>query len=114
MSQPPLSLLDDRTVYIIKSLAELVIDRSAAIAAAALAAVVMRATKGQASIKCEVGIDGSLYTKGHRYNERLVFYLGKLFPGSSHLISLDFSEDGSGLGAALVAAAIAHGHRVSI
>ena len=114
MSQPPLSLLDDRTIYIIKSLAELVIDRSAAIAAAALAAVVMRATKGQASIKCEVGIDGSLYTKGHRYNERLVFYLDKLFPGSSHLISLDFSEDGSGLGAALVAAAIAHGHRVSI
>lgn len=106
-----LSSLDSDHLEVFKKIAEAVIDRSAAVAAAALAAVVQKATAGKESRRCEVGIDGSLFTKGHEYNNRFLNHLRRFYPEEA--IELDFSEDGSGLGAALVAAAISKGRQVS-
>lgn len=104
---------DPLIVSVLREVSECVIDRSAAVASAALAAVIQRATAGKTTSGCEVGIDGSLFTKGHNYKQRLLAHLKKLIPESEfNGIHLDFSEDGSGLGAALVAAAIARGKQV--
>ena len=105
------SHLDQHTLESVVQIADAIIERSAAIAAAALAAVIVKATAESPTRKCEVGIDGSVYTKCHKYKERLMNHLSKHLPGEE--ITLDFSEDGSGLGAALVAAAISRGRQVS-
>jgi hexokinase len=106
-----LGQLDKESLKIVSSISEAVIERSAAAAAAVLAGVIHRASEHQDQVRCEVGIDGSLFTKGHMYKERLLRNLRRFYPKEE--IILDFSEDGSGMGAALVAAAIARGRRVS-
>lgn len=111
LAQPPLSLLTEESRSVLLQVAELVMDRSAAVAAAALSAVVDKATIPSDSAICEVGIDGSLYTKGHEYKARLLKHLRLLHPAGCEIV-LDFSEDGSGLGAALVAAAVAGGEKL--
>jgi hexokinase len=111
LTESPLRELDKHSIAVLRRVAEAVIDRSAATAAAALAAVIHKATVGKESRRCEVGIDGSLFTKGHEYKTRLLRHLSKFHPDQH--IELDFSEDGSGLGAALVAAAISRGRQVS-
>jgi hexokinase len=103
--------IDKRTILTLTRLADAIIERSAAVAAAALAAVITKATSESPSRRCEVGIDGSVYTKCHRYKDRLMKHLLTHLPGEE--ITLDFSEDGSGLGAALVAAAISRGRQIS-
>ena len=95
----------------LKKVGAAIIERSAAVASAALAAVIIQATSGFPTRECHVGIDGSVYTKCFGYKEKLTLYLKKFFP--SDPVILDFSEDGSGLGAALVAAAISRGRQVS-
>ena len=105
--------LDTPTVEGLVKIADAVIERSAAVAAVALAAVVAKATAGEPTRRCEVGIDGSVYTKCHKYKERLMKHLNQHLPGGEEEIVLDFSEDGSGLGAALVAAAISRGRQIS-
>ena len=111
MNSEIFSNLDESVIRSLSRIADAVIERSAALAAAALAAVIVKATSGNPERKCEVGIDGSVYTKCHKYKERLMRHLSKHLPGEE--ITLDFSEDGSGLGAALVAAAISRGRQVS-
>ena len=111
ISKSVLGQLDEESLRVVSALSEAVIERSAAVAASVLAGVIHRATKHQDQIRCEVGIDGSLFTKGHQYKERLLRNLRRFYPKEE--IILDFSEDGSGMGAALVAAAIARGRRVS-
>jgi hexokinase len=107
----PLNILDTQSLGVLKRISEAVLDRSAAVAAAVLSSVIHKATSGKESRRCEVGIDGSLFTKGHEYKTRLMKYLRYFYPDDA--IELDFSEDGSGLGAALVAAAISRGRQVS-
>jgi hexokinase len=111
LSKSALADLDRTTLSIMKRISEAVLDRSAAVSAAVLAGVVSKATAGQATKRCEVGIDGSLFTKGHEYKARLLRHLRKFYPTED--IVLDFSEDGSGMGAALVAAALSRGRQVS-
>lgn len=111
VAKSALADLDSETLEIMKHISEAVLDRSAAVSAAVLAGVVEKATEGQKNKRCEVGIDGSLFTKGHQYKERLMRHLRKFYPTEE--IVLDFSEDGSGMGAALVAAAISRGRQVS-
>ena len=111
MAQYPLVDIDKSALAVLRTISEAVLDRSAAVAAAVLAAVIHRATFGKDTRKCEVGIDGSLFTKGHQYKGRLLKHLQQFYPEDE--IELDFSEDGSGLGAALVAAAISRGRQVS-
>lgn len=120
LSSPPDTLspflrdIRDPLVHsLLSEVSECVLDRSAAVAAAVLAAVIQKATLGRPTARCEVGIDGSLFTKGHKYKQRLLGHLSQLMPEEDfNQVFLDFSEDGSGLGAALVAAAIARGKQV--
>jgi hexokinase len=111
ISKSRLSELSPDSLKVMTVISEAVIERSAAVSAAVLAGVIHKATKGQEHIRCEVGIDGSLFTKGHKYKERLMRNLRTFYPEGD--IVLDFSEDGSGMGAALVAAAISRGRQVS-
>ena len=111
LMKSPLVDLDSESLKVFTEIGEAVLDRSAAVSAAVLAGVVHKATKGTKDIRCEVGIDGSVFTKGHRYRERLLQHLRKFYPTQD--IVLDFSEDGSGMGAALVAAALSQGRQVS-
>jgi hexokinase len=111
ISKSVLSSLDPSSLEVVSAISEAVLERSAAVAAAVLAGVISRATKGMEKIRCEVGIDGSLFTKGHEYKQRLLRNLSRFYPEEE--IILDFSEDGSGMGAALVAAAISRGRQVS-
>lgn len=107
----PLGDLDSESLDVFAKIGEAVLDRSAAVSAAVLAGVIHKATLGDLKSRCEVGIDGSVYIKGHRYRERLMKHLRKFYPTQD--IVLDFSEDGSGMGAALVAAAISRGRQIS-
>lgn len=111
ISKSNLSSLSKSELDVLAAISEAVIDRSAAVAAAVLAGVIHKATKGMEKLRCEVGIDGSLFTKGHKYKQRLLGHLKRFYPDEE--IILDFSEDGSGMGAALVAAAISRGRQVS-
>ena len=111
IAKSPLGELDEESLEIITAISDAVIERSAAVSAAVLGGVIHKATKGQDKVRCEVGIDGSLFTKGHKYKERLMRNLRRFYPNEE--IVLDFSEDGSGMGAALVAAAVSRGRQIS-
>mmetsp|Transcript_10758 Transcript_10758/g.23714 ORF Transcript_10758/g.23714 Transcript_10758/m.23714 type:complete len:468 (+) Transcript_10758:57-1460(+) len=87
---------------VMKRLAELVVDRSAALCAAGIAAV---ARKTKEFRVLTVGIDGSVYKKSPGYQDRLHRYLKKLTPFAEG-IRLVESVDGSGKGAALVVASL--------
>ena len=108
---PLVDLGSTDSLRVFSAMGDAVLDRSAAVAAAVLAGVVQQATNGKKKMRCEVGIDGSVFTKGHNYRERLLKHLRKFYPTQD--IVLDFSEDGSGMGAALVAAAISRGRQIS-
>jgi hexokinase len=97
--------VDPESLAVLSTMGDAVIERSAAVAGAVLAAVVDRTCEA----RCQVGIDGSVFTKGHRYQERLMHYVQLFHPEG---VTLHVSEDGSGLGAALVAAAVSHGKQV--
>lgn len=111
VSKSNLSSLTKSELNVLAAISGAVLDRSAAVAAAVLAGVIHKATKGMGKLRSEVGIDGSLFTKGHKYKERLLGHLKRFYPDEE--ITLDFSEDGSGMGAALVAAAISRGRQIS-
>ena len=97
---------------ILGSIGEAVLDRSADYCAAALAAVIDktlngRPPSGDGSVMVTVGIDGSLYNKGHRYGERLSRALTRV-AGEEFSSKVRFvrSTDGSGVGAAVIAATV--------
>ncbi|NWX93552.1 HXK3 protein, partial [Nothoprocta pentlandii] len=78
--------------------------RAAQLCAAGLAAVVekMRESRGLAQLAVTVGVDGTLYKMHPRFSQHLQRTLRELAPKCS--VTFLQSEDGSGKGAALVAA----------
>uniref|UniRef100_A0A8C8A403 hexokinase n=1 Tax=Otus sunia TaxID=257818 RepID=A0A8C8A403_9STRI len=78
--------------------------RAAQLCAAGLAAVVekMRENRGLARLAVTVGVDGTLYKMHPHFSQNLQKMLGDLAPNCT--VTLLQSEDGSGKGAALVAA----------
>ena len=92
-----------------------VLDRSACICAAALSAVADRTLNtGRRNSSVDgtlltIGIDGSLFTKCHKYPERLSKAMTKVC-GTEFASQVKFvrSNDGSGVGAAVIAAALTH------
>ncbi|NXQ54300.1 HXK3 protein, partial [Anthoscopus minutus] len=78
--------------------------RAAQLCAAGLAAVVekMRENRGLDQLSVTVGVDGTLYKLHPRFSQNLQETLKKLAPKCD--VSFMLSEDGSGKGAALVAA----------
>lgn len=92
---------EDRVV--LQHIARIVSTRSATIAAAATAAVV---TWMDPKLKVDhfVAVDGSLFEKYPNYKERMEAFLRLLFPNHANRIRLGKVRDGSGIGAAVIAA----------
>ncbi|TPX33641.1 hexokinase [Synchytrium microbalum] len=93
------STLNDR--MIVKRLCYLVGRRSARLASAGIAGLVKKINKLDG---CTVAIDGSLFVQYPRYANRMRGALQELLGADAENISLDQARDGSGIGAALIAA----------
>ncbi|KAM7539863.1 hypothetical protein Aperf_G00000042332 [Anoplocephala perfoliata] len=94
---PIVDHIDDRVVRLV---CEIVAQRAAYLAGTGIAAVMHRLNRN----KVTVGIDGSLYKFHPKFRERMTDIIDKLKPVGVHF-RLRLSEDGSGKGAAAIAAA---------
>ncbi|EER04606.1 Hexokinase-7, putative [Perkinsus marinus ATCC 50983] len=112
---------DEVIMTVFRGIGEAVLERSARLCASALSAVaqkcdIMDNEKRHMREVCivhgmprslTIGVDGSLYQKGYRYPQRLddafAMIIGK---SAASLVHTVHSSDGSGVGAALVAAAV--------
>ncbi|KAJ3067930.1 hexokinase A [Podochytrium sp. JEL0797] len=99
MLKIPATTLADRRL--VKTLCELVGMRSARLAAAGIAAVITKMNKLDG---CTVGIDGSLFELYPHYSNRMRDTLREILGISAEFIVLEQARDGSGQGAALIAA----------
>ncbi|KAI9337557.1 hexokinase-domain-containing protein [Obelidium mucronatum] len=99
MLKIPRTTLADRRL--VKTLCELVGKRSARLSAAGIAAVVTKMNKLDG---CTVGIDGSLFELYPHYSNRMRDALREILGISAEYIVLEQARDGSGQGAALIAA----------
>ena len=94
---------------VVRQIGEVVLDRSAAICAAALAAVAEKTLVSVPEKRLTVGIDGSLFIKGNRYGDRLKTAMPKVCNFADQ-VNFVRSTDGSGVGAAVIAAAVSKQH----
>ncbi|KAK9367434.1 hexokinase-domain-containing protein [Lipomyces kononenkoae] len=90
---------------LVRRLAELIGDRSARLSAAGVAAI----CKKKGIEKCHVGADGSVFNKYPHFQERGAQALAEIFgwhdlTPTQYPIKVQPAEDGSGVGAALIAA----------
>jgi len=92
-----LSNLEDRRL--VQDTARIVISRSAQLTATAIGAVLEKTGRLEHS---KVAIDGSVFEHIPLFREQLGFCLKQLYPSSE--IRLALSKDGSGIGAAIIAA----------
>lgn len=100
---------------VLKRVADAVFERSAALAASAIAAVgVHTGTFVPANKeKLIVAIDGAVYTQNPRYHNSLNFYLEKaLGKECASKVLVTKADDGSGKGAAFLTAAVATKHHL--
>ena len=88
---------------IVREVCELVSTRSSRVAAAALAAVVTKMDPGL-SARHTIAIDGSVYEKHPRFARRMRSALKEIFGSRASNIKLVLTKDGSGKGAAIIAA----------
>ena len=86
---------------LIKGVCELIGIRAARLSAALVAGVLSKMNKLNG---CTVAIDGSLYEHYPHFKNRMSDALRELFGISADNISLQLARDGSGVGAALIAA----------
>lgn len=104
---------------VLRRVGSVVLDRAALLTSVALAAVadkigVFKKTsstgeerRGSNGQKLTIGFDGSLYTKGHEFEKRLQKQMARVMgQAQAQMVHTVHSEDGSGVGAALVAAAV--------
>uniref|UniRef100_A0A0G4HLB0 Phosphotransferase n=1 Tax=Chromera velia CCMP2878 TaxID=1169474 RepID=A0A0G4HLB0_9ALVE len=98
----------------LKGICTLVMDRSAALAAMGIAAVSIktgrlergRSSRDRGVLGMTVAVDGSLYTQNRWYADRLHHYLELILGRDrARLINVCTSNDGSGMGAAILVAA---------
>ncbi|VDP94757.1 unnamed protein product [Echinostoma caproni] len=94
---PVVEPIDDR---IVRFVCEMVTKRAAYLVGAGIACLLRRMKRQEVT----VGIDGSLYKFHPRFCERMTDVIDKLKPENSRFL-LRLSEDGSGKGAAAIAAA---------
>ncbi|KAJ9287309.1 hypothetical protein DTO021C3_5000 [Paecilomyces variotii] len=84
-------------------LVELIGTRAARLYACGIAAI----CKKKNITSCHVGVDGSVFNNYHRFRERAAQALREILDwpeGTDDLVTLQSAEDGSGVGAALIAA----------
>ncbi len=97
--QVPYTTIEDRRI--VKHVCELVGTRSARLSAAGIAALV---TKINRLDGCTVAIDGSVYEHYPHFGNRMRDALHELLGITANNIVLEQARDGSGQGAALIAA----------
>lgn len=95
------SHLEER--LLVKRICGLVSKRAAGISAAALAGVITKIDPS-VSRKHTVAVDGTVYEKYPGFPENIKFSLGQIFGKKSYNIKLVLTKDGSGIGAAIIAA----------
>lgn len=88
----------DEDVEVVKKICKVMSERAARLATAGLAAIVKKIGRSH----CTIAVDGSLFKKHPKFKIYMENTLHELLPGRH--IKLMLSEDGSGKGAALVAA----------
>lgn len=95
----------DNYVGMIKTLFTTVFDRSAALAAAAIAGMAKKTGRLQPAMGgLTVGVDGSLYTQNEKYQKMIVKHLNTVLgEDTASLIHFVIADDGSGKGAAILA-----------
>lgn len=105
--EPPIDWFTAEDRQDLRNICELVLNRSADLCAMALYAVLRQMGEEQATRNVTVGIDGSVYKMDIGYKERLKYTLNRLLfkEPTENRVSIVDTEDGSGLGAALVVAA---------
>ncbi|KAG8776228.1 hexokinase A [Serendipita sp. 397] len=91
--------LEERQFF--RSLARLVGRRAARLSACGIAAIVRK--KGYVEEGCEVGADGTLYNKYPGFAQRIHQGLVDVFGEKGKNIVTHHAEDGSGVGAAIIA-----------
>jgi len=97
---------------LLKHISKLISCRSAKLAASSIAAVVLWIDP-ELKNKHVIGIDGSLFEKYPGYKEMMDDALKSLFKENSEHIVLEQAKDGSGVGAAIIAASVAPTNRIN-
>ena len=95
-----LSDVSDGDCNVVRQVCEAVSTRAAHLAAAGVATIVEKINK---TANCSVAVDGSLYKKHPQFAKRMAAGLDLLLP-AGHGVAMKEATDGSGRGAALVAA----------
>ncbi|MCX7965115.1 MAG: hypothetical protein N2596_00620, partial [Syntrophorhabdaceae bacterium] len=92
-----------RDIGLLKEIGRIVSKRAARIVATAIAAVV---THMDSNLTAEhtIAIDGSLFEKYSGFKENMVSMLKEIFEDSAERIQLSLTHNGSGIGAAVIAA----------
>lgn len=95
-------------VQMVKALFTAVFDRSAALAAVAIAAMAKKTEHLQPAMGgLTIGVDGSLYTQNEKYRHMLVKHLDTILgEDTAALINFTIATDGSGKGAGILAGAV--------
>lgn len=91
----------------LKEVCQIIFNRSARIAAAALASIILKIDP-KLEQPHTVAFDGSLYEKAFGYKESLLENLNTILGAKTSKITFVLAKDGSGIGAAIVAAAALH------
>jgi hexokinase len=95
-----------------RTIAASVSKRSARLAASAVASVILWRDK-ELKEGHVVAIDGSLFEKYPGYSEEMRLFLGEMLGANAEKISFELAKDGSGAGAAILAAVAAASREIS-
>jgi len=95
----------DKDFMLLKEVGLIVSKRAARIAATAIAAVLTHMDKDLKSAHV-VAIDGSLFERYKGFRENMEIMIKEIFPHQADKIRLSLTRDGSGIGAAIVAASL--------
>lgn len=97
---------DGEEMKILRDVAFAVFDRSAALAAISIAAMVDRTKCLENDGSATIAVDGSLYVKNHWYGDRIREYMKQIMGEKYNRLILNAADDGSGKGAAICVAAL--------
>ncbi len=104
-----LSQMADEDFAVMVSMAKIISTRSARLAAAAVASLALWQDPKMLQ-KHVVAVDGSLYEKYPGYKQEMTRLIGEVLGGHAGNISFELTKDGSGTGAAVIAAVAASEH----
>eukprot|EP01054_Gregarina_sp_Poly1_P000095 Gregarina_sp_Poly_1__94@NODE_1020_length_5329_cov_521_329913_g711_i0_p1_GENE_NODE_1020_length_5329_cov_521_329913_g711_i0NODE_1020_length_5329_cov_521_329913_g711_i0_p1_ORF_typecomplete_len507_score81_43Hexokinase_2/PF03727_16/2_1e50Hexokinase_1/PF00349_21/1_7e47ROK/PF00480_20/0_14ROK/PF00480_20/1_7e03_NODE_1020_length_5329_cov_521_329913_g711_i01861523 len=105
--------LNNEDLKVVKSIVDVVFDRSAGMTAVTVAALAKKTKRLQPAMGgVTVGVDGSMYKKNEKYQRRVKDFLVDILGEQlAALIKFQPTDDGSGKGAACLAATVAYASR---